>query len=112
MMQTAIHTQLGSISQRELMKITIQGQDYTSVLDVVHPLTIERSLNEPSICRLWISIPSNSALAMPMRNQSLTITGDDGATYFTGYLAVSPLPEFAGMGCEGPRYRIALQALS
>ena len=34
------------------------------------------------------------------------------AFYFTGYLAVSPLPEYAGLGLEGPRYRIALQALS
>ena len=24
--------------------------------------------------------------------------------YFTGYIAVSPLPEYAGMGLEGPRY--------
>ena len=111
-MQLSIQTQLDTMSQRESMKITIQGQDYTPALDAVHPLTIERSLNEPSICRLWISIPANSALAMPVRNQSLTVIGDDGTTYFTGYLAVSPLPEYAGMGCEGPRYRIALEALS
>jgi hypothetical protein len=38
--------------------------------------------------------------------------GDDGTTYFTGYLAVTPLQEYAGMGMEGPRYRIDLQALS
>ena len=31
------------------MKITIQGQDYTAALDAVHPLTIERKLNEPSV---------------------------------------------------------------
>ncbi len=94
------------------MKITIQGHDYTSVLDTVHPLTIERSLNEPSLCRLWISMPSNSPLALPVRNQSLTVTGDDGTPYFTGYLAVTPMPEYTGMGLAGPRYRIALQAMS
>jgi hypothetical protein len=31
---------------------------------------------------------------------------------FTGYIAVSPLPEYAGLAMEGPRYRIAIQALS
>ena len=29
-----------------------------------------------------------------------------------GYIAVSPLPEYAGLAIEGPRYRIAIQALS
>jgi len=94
------------------MKITIQGQDYTSALDAVRPLTIERKLNEPSICALWLSLPANGSLAMPSRNQSVAVTGDDGTLYFTGYLAVSPLPEYAGLAIEGPRYRIALQAVS
>ncbi|MGH9520382.1 MAG: hypothetical protein ACRD2D_12065, partial [Terriglobales bacterium] len=94
------------------MKITIQGQDYTSALDAAHPLTIARKLNEPSVCELWLSLPSGSALPAPQRNQSLQITGDDGSVYFTGYLAVSPLPEYAGMGVEGPRYRTTLQAIS
>jgi len=94
------------------MKITIQGQDYTAALDQVRPLTIERKLNEPSVCQLWLSFPANSALAAPSRNQSLTVTGDDGTAYFTGYIAVTPLPEYAGLAIEGPRYRIAIQALS
>jgi hypothetical protein len=94
------------------MKITIQGQDYTAALDAVRPLTIERKLNEPSICQLWLSLPATGSLVMPIRNQPLAVTGDDGTTYFTGYLAVTPLQEYAGMGMEGPRYRIGLQALS
>lgn len=94
------------------MKITIQGQDYTAALDAVRPLTIERKLNEPTICVLWLCLPANGSLVMPARNQSLAVTGDDGTLYFTGYLAVSPLPEYAGLAIEGPRYRIALQALS
>jgi hypothetical protein len=51
-------------------------------------------------------------LAVPLRNQPLVVTGDDGTVYFTGYLAVSSLAEYAGMGLTGPLYRYALQAVS
>jgi hypothetical protein len=94
------------------MKITINGQDYTTALDAAQPLTIERKLNEPSVCQLWLSLASNGNLSMPLRNQSILVTGDDGTYYFTGYIAVTPLPEYAGLALEGPRYRIAIQALS
>jgi hypothetical protein len=94
------------------MIITINGQDYTTALDAARPLTIERKLNEPSLCQLWLSLPSNNSLATPLRNQSITVIGDDGTYYFTGYIAVTPLPEYAGLAIKGPRYRIAIQALS
>jgi len=94
------------------MKITIQGQDYTAAFDAARPLTIDRKINKPSICELWLSLPANGSLAAPTRFQSVAVTGDDGTTYFTGYIAVSPLPEYAGMGREGPRYRLAIQAVS
>ncbi len=94
------------------MKIIIQGQDYTAAFDAARPLTIERKLNEPSVCELFLSLPSVGGMAAPVRFQSLAVTGDDGTTYFTGYVAVSPLPEYAGMGIDGPRFRLALQAIS
>ncbi len=94
------------------MKITIQGQDYTAAFDAARPLTIDRKLNEPSVCELWLSLPANGSLAAPARFQSLAVTGDDGTTYFTGYIAVTPLPEYSGMSLEGPRYRLAIQAVS
>ena len=47
------------------MKITIHGQDYTAALDAARPLTIERKLNEPSVCQLWLSLPPDGSLAMP-----------------------------------------------
>src|SRR6202046_3501249 len=94
------------------MKITIQGQNYTAALDAARQLTIERKINEPSVCELWLSLPANGGLAAPARFQSLVVTGDDETTYFTGYIAVSPLPEYSGMSLEGPRYRIAIQAVS
>jgi hypothetical protein len=94
------------------MKIAIDNTDYTSALDAAHPLQIERKLNEPSTCRLWLSLPPNGGLPAPQRNQSLAVIGDDGTVYFTGYLAVSPLPEYAGLGLMGPLYRLALVAVS
>jgi hypothetical protein len=94
------------------MKITINGQDYSAALDAVRPLTIERKLNEPSVCELCLSLPSDGSLESPSRFQYLVITGDDGTLYFTGYIATNPLLEYAGTGIEGPRYRIAIQAVS
>jgi len=94
------------------MKITIQGQDYTAALDAARPLTIERKLNEPSICQLWLCLPASGSLAAPARYQSLAVSGDDGTAYFTGYIAVTPLPEYRGLCLEGPRYSTAIQAVS
>lgn len=94
------------------MKLVIQGQDYTATLDTARPLTIERTLNEPSVCELWLSLPAHGTLVVPARNQSIHVTGDDGTTYFTGYIAATPMPEFAGLAMEGPRYRYAIQAIS
>ena len=94
------------------MKITIHGQDYTSALDAVRPLTVERKLNEPSICQMWLSLSSDGSIATPKRFQAIAVTGDDGTQYFTGFIAATPMPEYVGMGIEGPRYRYAIQALS
>jgi tRNA U34 5-carboxymethylaminomethyl modifying enzyme MnmG/GidA len=49
------------------MKIQIQRQDYTAAFDSVRPLTIERKLNTPSVCELWLSLPVNGSLATPAR---------------------------------------------
>ncbi|HWE86075.1 MAG TPA: hypothetical protein VG267_14115 [Terracidiphilus sp.] len=94
------------------MKIVIQGQDYSAALDASRPLTIARTLNEPSACTLALSLPQRSALAAPARFQQLTVTGDNGQIYFTGYIAATPMPEFAGLAMEGPRYRYLVEAVS
>lgn len=93
------------------MKITIGGKDFTSALDADHPLTIERKLNQPSICELWISSQAGIAAGIS-RNQSMQAIADDGTYYFTGYITTTPMPEYAGLGLEGPRYRLAIQAVS
>jgi len=100
------------LSETLSMNITIQGQDYSAYLDAAHPLTIERKLNQPSLCRVWLSLPASDSMAMPQRNQSLKVAGDNGTSYFTGYIAAAPLPEYAGAAVEGARYRLAIEALS
>ena len=94
------------------MKITIQGCDYSAALDAVHPLCIERKLNEPTVCQFWLSLPARGALPTPLQSQPVAVTGDDGTVYFTGFIACAPLPEFAGVGVEGPVFRFAIQAES
>jgi hypothetical protein len=92
------------------MMITIGGHDFTSALDAAHPLTIERKLNEPSVCQLWIAPPANSPAIV--RNLPIQIIGDEGTCYFTGYVVATPIPEYVGLGLEGPRYRLAIEAIS
>lgn len=94
------------------MKILIAGQDYSEALDGARPLQITRKLNEPSICAFALSLPGDGSLAVPARLAQLAVTGDDGTPYFSGYLAATPLPEYAGLALDGPRYRYALQAVS
>lgn len=94
------------------MKITIHGADYTASLDVVQPLRIERKLNAPSVCEFQLSLPVDGSLPVPSRMQYVLVHGDDGMVYFTGYIAVTPMPEFVGISLHGLRYRYQIQALS
>lgn len=94
------------------MKVLINGVDYAGWLDGVRPLKVERRLNVPSLCRLVVSVPAEGTVAAPMRNQSLQVEGDDGTVYFTGYLAMSPMAEYGGLGLRGPVYRWDLEAVS
>lgn len=94
------------------MQLHINATDYTAALDAAHPLTIERKLNEPSVCAFALSLPANGLLAAPARMQSVSVTGDNGVVYFTGYIASTPMPQYAGLALEGPRYRYAVQCVS
>jgi hypothetical protein len=92
------------------MKIVIEGQDYSGALDATRPIAITRKLNEPSVCALALSLAAGQPV--PSRLQSVQVTGDNGTVYFTGYVAATPMPEFAGLGTEGPRYRYQVEAVS
>ena len=74
------------------MKITIHGMDFSAALDAAYPLTIERRLNESTVCQFGLSLPAGGSLATPVRNQAVAVTGDDGTSYFTGYIAFAPVP--------------------
>jgi hypothetical protein len=94
------------------MLLTINNLDYTAALDASVSLAIERTLNAPSVCRLSLALPQDGSLAAPARFQPLSVTGDSGVVYFTGYIASTPQPMYAGFAMEGPRYRFALHAVS
>ncbi len=94
------------------MKIKIQGLDCSAFLDAIHPLSIERKLNEPTVCQFRLSLPVGGILTAPLRNQSVSVVGDDGTQYFTGYVASNPVPEYAGLTLEGLRYRFVVNAIS
>ena len=94
------------------MKILVGGQDYSVVLDAARPLEIVRKLNEPSVCKFALSLPGDGSLAIPVRLARVAVMGDDGTAYFTGYVAATPVPEYAGLALDGPRYRFAVQAVS
>jgi len=94
------------------MKISIGGQDYSAALDAVKPLQIARKLNEPTVCEFALSTPTDGSLAAPARFAHVAVTGDDGTTYFTGYVVSTPLAEYAGLALDGPRYRYVVQAVS
>lgn len=99
----------GTINNSGLeMKITIQGLDYTCALDAHSQLTIERKLNQPSVCEFELFIPVNGDLMPPERSQSISICGDDGTVYFTGYIATNPIPEYLGLALAGPVSRLRI----
>jgi hypothetical protein len=94
------------------MILTINKLDYTTALDAAQPLTVERTLNAPSVCQLSLTLPQDGSLSAPTRFQSMHVSGDDGTVYFTGYIAAAPIPEYAGLALEGPRYRLMIHAVS
>ena len=94
------------------MIITIQGQDYTSMLDAVQPLAIERKLNQPSLCEFWISIPPSSSLPTPSRFQTVSLLADNGFLLFTGFIGMTPMPVYAGLASSGATYRYLIKAYS
>lgn len=91
------------------MKILVNSQDYSAALVNVPPLTIERTLNKPQRCSFCVD-SDDSSLPLPLRNQTVAVTADDGAVLFNGFLVTDPVLEYAGQAATGPRYRVHLAA--
>jgi hypothetical protein len=99
------------------LKLTIDNLDgngaldYSSALSGLQPITIERKLNEPSLCTFGLLIAGTSLIA-PLRNGRVIVTDSNGVLLFTGYLATEPARELAGAGTTGAIYRLSAMAVS
>ncbi len=99
------------------MKVTIDNLDgngainYSSAISAKPPITIERKLNEPSICSFGLVVNGTSLMA-PLRNGRVIVTDNSGIVLFTGYLATEPARELAGAGTTGAIYQLLATAIS
>jgi len=85
--------------------------DYTEAVAAEGPITVQRALNEPSRCTAEIVLGIES-LAVPVRRGRVTVTTDNAALLFTGYLATEPVRIYAGTASTGPVYRARVTAVS
>ncbi len=85
--------------------------DYSGCLDASAPVKIVRTLNEPSRLTGVVSLGA-TGLAIPTRRARVVATADNGVVLFTGYVATTPEPIYAGVGIAGPVYRVAFSAVS
>ena len=87
--------------------------DYSAALSADAPLEIARTLNAPSRCAGSLILNANpAALPTPARRARVIVSSDNGAILFTGYIATTPVAEYAGSGLTGPVYRIFFSAVS
>lgn len=98
--------------------------DYTANLcpheGTQKPLTLERSLNQPTRASGTLLLggnpgdrfPGAAALPVPARRGRVVLTAASGTILFTGYLATEAVPVYAGTGLAGSIYRYAFSALS
>jgi len=103
------------------VKVTIDNLDGKGPIDYSQAIcadsadetaaAIIRSLNEPSRARLHLDCSSHT-LTVPAVNGLVTVTADNGAYLFTGYLPAAAEPIFAGYSSTGPRYRYVVNAIS
>ena len=99
------------------MKLTIDNLDgngaidYSPAVAAGEAFTIERRLNEPSICSFAL-VPSASGTIVPARSGRVIVSDDSGIVLFTGYIATEPAMELAGQSTTGAIYRAVVAAIS
>ena len=84
--------------------------DYSASIAADTPFEIVRTLNAPSRCTG--SLLLNAAQPVPARRARVAVSSAAGALLFTGYIATTPVAEYAGSSLTGPIYRIAFSAVS
>lgn len=99
------------------MRITIDNLDglgtvdYTGTVAAEGPITVQRTLNEPSRCTLELVL-GLTGLKTPVRRGRVTVTAADTTLLFTGYLATEPVRLYAGNASQGAVYRARVTAVS
>ena len=99
------------------MQITIDNLDgrgavsYTGAVVPQGPITIKRTLNEPSTCTVEL-LPEVLGLSVPGRRARVVVMADDTSTLFTGYLPVEPTRVYVGFTSTGAVYKLRLAAVS
>jgi hypothetical protein len=85
--------------------------DYTVAVAAEGPVTVQRTLNEPSRCTAEFVVGAQG-LALPVRRGRVAVTADSGAVLFTGYVVTQPVRVYAGAASEGAVYRARVSAVS
>jgi hypothetical protein len=99
------------------LRITIDNldglgaRDYTSSIAPEGPITVQRTLNEPTRCAAELVVGAEG-LPLPSRLGRVVVESDAGTVLFTGYLATEPVREYAGEASAGSVYRARLSAVS
>ena len=91
------------------MKITIDNHDglgpvdYTQSLTGKAPFTLQRKLNQASLCTLLLDC-NTSGFARPAKYSRVIAVSDAGLVLFTGYVALTPALRLTGGGMAGLLY--------
>jgi len=99
------------------VKLTIDNLDgngavnYSQAIVSTEKFTIERQLNEPSLCSFTVA-PSGLSLVMPVRHGRVVVSDNSGVVLFTGYIATEPALSVIGQSDAGGACQAQISAVS
>src|SRR6201999_2523654 len=86
-------------------------RDYTPSVVPQGPITVQRTLNEPTRCTAELVV-GVEGLPLPSRLGRVVVEAEDGTILFTGYLATEPVRTFVGEASSGAVYRARISVVS
>lgn len=95
----------------DIMKLTIDNEDYTGTIDAEQPPRILRRLNKPSEMAVSL-VADTAAFVVPAPNARVILSRNNDDTIFTGFLSGPPEHDYLGWGERGPAYRYTVHATS